>query len=310
MSLEELGTQIPPHTSLERPESCVICRDEITGPVILAPCGDAYDVECLVDLFRSATVDESLFPPACCRQPFDVTKIRPYLSKDLLILFEKKAIEFRTKDRVYCHRLTCSAFLGPATATASRLNCLQCFSVTCGHCKKEAHSPLTRCTNEEDAGVVALAGQEGWKRCPGCGHLVELTIGCYHMTCRCRHQFCYLCTATWKSCRCTQWDENRLIHAAEDRVARQQRVQGAAGVPVRAADYRVVVQREVERLRDNHDCYHHWRYVSGGGTCDGCGHHLRLFLFVSANDPRMPANTHIIESTELQRLPNVGVWAV
>ncbi|KAI0735373.1 hypothetical protein C8Q76DRAFT_712045 [Earliella scabrosa] len=269
-----------PNKSRVRLESCVICRDDIQGPVIHAPCGDAYDIECLVDLFRAAMVDESLFPPACCRQQFDIATVRPYLSRDLSALYDKKAVEFRTKNRVYCHRPTCSTFLGEATTSASNLYCVECWAQTCGHCKKAAHSILTRCESEEDAAVVALAEESGWKRCPGCGHLVELTIGCYHMTCRCRHQFCYLCTATWKTCRCDQWDEDRLVHAAQDRVERQQRVQVAgAGPAVRPAEYRRVVEQEVARLRNNHDCVHRWRYVSGGGNCDGCGHYLRLFLF-------------------------------
>ncbi|KAI0757199.1 hypothetical protein C8Q80DRAFT_1215891 [Daedaleopsis nitida] len=268
---------IAPRKSLE---SCVICRDDIRGPVIHAPCGDAYDVQCLVDLYRAVIVDESLFPPSCCRQPFNITNVRMYLSKDLVSRFEKKAIEFGTKNRVYCYRPTCSAFLGAATGSASHLHCQECWSETCGHCKKAAHSTLTRCTSAEDEDVVALAEQYGWKRCPGCGHLVELSIGCYHMTCRCRHQFCYLCTATWKTCTCTQWDENRLLLAAQDRVDRQQRLQGnAVQAPVRAANYGQVVQREVARLRENHDCLHRWRYVTGGGNCDGCGHYLHLFLF-------------------------------
>jgi len=41
------------------------------------------------------------------------------------------------------------------------------------------------------------------------------------MTCRCRTEFCYLCKALWKSCRCPQWDEARLFAAAERRVDAQ-----------------------------------------------------------------------------------------
>ncbi|TBU35055.1 hypothetical protein BD311DRAFT_201275 [Dichomitus squalens] len=272
--------QLPSNASV-RSETCVICRDAIHGPVIRAPCGDTYDVNCIVDLFRTATVDESLFPPACCRQPFNVSVIRQYLNRDLATLFDKKAVEFGTKDRVYCHRPTCSAFLGAATATASYLTCKECWSNTCGHCKAAAHSLSTRCTSAEDASVVALAEQSGWKRCPGCGHLVELTVGCYHMTCRCRHQFCYLCTARWKTCACTQWDEARLITAAEDRVQRQQQMQAvfAPNVPAPPVDIARAVRDQAARLRENHDCTHRWRYVAGAGRCEGCGHYLRIFLY-------------------------------
>ncbi|KAI9057163.1 hypothetical protein FKP32DRAFT_1661796 [Trametes sanguinea] len=258
-------------------QTCVICRDDIDGPVVHAPCGDTYDVDCLVSLYRAATVDESLFPPSCCRQAFDFQEVRPYMHSQLVKLVDKKTIEFGTKNRVYCHRPTCSAFLGAATAAVTRLLCTTCWHYTCGHCKGAEHNASVRCTSAEDAIVVALAEQEGWKRCPGCGHLVELSVGCYHMTCRCRHQFCYLCTATWKTCTCAQWDEARLLTAAQNRVERRgirPAMRGGANV---VWDQRVA--REAERLQHDHDCAHRWRYVSNPGRCDGCGHHLRLFLY-------------------------------
>ncbi|EIW64861.1 uncharacterized protein TRAVEDRAFT_110250 [Trametes versicolor FP-101664 SS1] len=256
-----------------RAETCVICRDNIRGPAIRAPCGDFYDVGCLVDLFRAALVDESLFPPACCRKPFKLEEVHIYLDGELQKQFDRKTLEFGTKDRVYCHRPTCSTFLGAATPAAINLLCTTCWQNTCGHCKAASHALSTRCTSAEDAAVVALAAQSGWKRCPGCGHLVELSIGCYHMTCRCRHQFCYLCTAQWRTCTCIHWDENRLIAAAEDRVQRQG-VQGENVVEIRRR-----VAREAERLRVDHDCVHRWRYVSTDGNCEGCGHYLNLFLY-------------------------------
>ncbi|KAL1952155.1 hypothetical protein VTO73DRAFT_1304 [Trametes versicolor] len=255
-------------------ESCVICRDTISdGPAIRAPCGDFYDVGCLVDLFRAAVVDESLFPPACCRLPFKLEEVHIYLDRDLQKQFDRKTLEFGTKDRVYCHQPTCSTFLGAATPAAANLLCTTCWQNTCGHCKAASHALSIQCTSAEDAVVVALAAQSGWKRCPGCGHLVELSVGCYHMTCRCRHQFCYLCTAQWKTCRCEQWDENRLVAAAEDRVQRQG-VQGRNAVEVQQR-----VAREAERLRVDHDCVHRWQYVRGGGTCEGCNDYLGLFLY-------------------------------
>ncbi|KAI0651662.1 hypothetical protein C8Q79DRAFT_997011 [Trametes meyenii] len=260
-----------------RTETCVICRDDIEGHVVRAPCGDFYDVECLVQLFRAATIDESLFPPSCCRQPFKIEDVCHYLDSNLRKLVEKKTLEFGTKKRVYCYRPTCSSFLGAATPRATRVLCTTCWVYTCGHCKAAAHDLSVLCTSTEDATVVALAEESGWKRCPGCGHLVELSIGCYHMTCRCRHEFCYLCTARWKTCSCTQWDEDRLITAAQDRVQRQGVRAPARGGNVE--EFRQRVAREAERLRVDHECAHRWVYVSNPGRCDGCGHYLRLFLF-------------------------------
>ncbi|KAI5987408.1 hypothetical protein F5J12DRAFT_728428, partial [Pisolithus orientalis] len=52
--------------------------------------------------------------------------------------------------------------------------------------------------------------------------LIDLNMGYYHMTCRCRTEFCYLYGAPWKVCRCPQWDECRLFAVAEQRVATRQ----------------------------------------------------------------------------------------
>jgi hypothetical protein len=40
------------------------------------------------------------------------------------------------------------------------------------------------------------------------------------MTCRCRAEFCYLCSIPWKNCKCSQWDEARLLEEARVRTAR------------------------------------------------------------------------------------------
>ncbi|TFK87944.1 hypothetical protein K466DRAFT_521668 [Polyporus arcularius HHB13444] len=190
--------------------------DRIEGPVIRAPCGHDYDVECVVGLFRAATTDESLFPPACCRQPFDFQRLRRHMDGELARLFERKAREFSTQHRVYCCRASCSAFLGPATNSATTMSCNTCGTQTCGHCKKGAHSANQRCTNDADKEILSMATKEGWKQCPRCGLVVELSYGCNHMTCRCNYQFCYVCLARWKTCVCSQWDLLHLMEAEDD----------------------------------------------------------------------------------------------
>ncbi|KAH8100561.1 hypothetical protein BXZ70DRAFT_1000275 [Cristinia sonorae] len=257
---------------------CVICMEKIKRNQIRAPCGHYYDLKCLIDLFKSTLTDESLFPPRCCQQPFVFDELRPYFDLDLAIDFEKKSLEFSVGNRVYCYQPTCSSFLGPATDTAAPMVCDECFSHTCGHCKEASHG-TSSCSAKHDAAVLDLAEREGWKRCPGCHRLVELTMGCYHMTCICRKQFCYVCTETWKTCHCPQWEENRLLDAATDRVNRQI----GRGQQARAAmannDFGRRVAQEAERLRTNHHCEHNfWQYRAGGGRCEWCNFNLPTFL--------------------------------
>lgn len=192
-----------------RPVDCAICGDLIEGAVITALCGHTYDVECLEVMFRKATTDESLFPPKCCQVTIPLTEVELYFEPDFLLRFARKTLEYSTKDRVYCARPTCSAFIGPATSKVSSMACPECTSRTCGTCKEEAHLGRS-CTATLNNVVLNMAQREGWQRCYSCKHLVELDHGCFHITCLCKAQFCYLCAEPWKTCTCPQFEEGRL----------------------------------------------------------------------------------------------------
>lgn len=191
--------------------------DRIQGPSIRAPCGHYYDVGCMRQLFETATTDESLFPPSCCRRPIPLTSVWGHLSDRLQSTFEEKRREFTVQNRVYCAKPSCSRFLA---AQQDRSHTLRdhpsrkcsapgCGTITCLRCKNEVkHSFKHLCADSEmDKPALKLAKDVGWARCPGCATMVEHNSGCYHMTCRCKAQFCYRCSARWKTCACPQWEE-------------------------------------------------------------------------------------------------------
>ncbi|KAB5594802.1 E3 ubiquitin-protein ligase [Ceratobasidium theobromae] len=274
---------------------CVICSDSTTR-AYRAPCGCYYDRDCLTELFDKATVDESLFPPRCCNQQISFEQVRSIFSSELVRKFEAKAQEFRTTNRLYCHNPSCSRFLGPAVSTErekSNRRCTHCFRTTCSFCKNASHASFVPCPTDTAAQqVLALGRQEGWQSCPSCHHMVELDTGCYHMTCRCRHEFCYLCARQWKTCTCVQWDENRLLAQAERRVVRDFGVLPAAARPGQLAALRREIVAMADNLRENHDCNHHIFGFArrGGGNCEVCGYWLRDFLLGVAN-PSMASDT-------------------
>ena len=179
-----------------------------------APCGHLFDAGCMETIFVKATLDESLYPPRCC-QPILAASVRQYLDASKMLAFDKKALEFDTPapDRVYCCRKQCSAFLGHSTSTPVPVSCTNedCSSQTCGSCRKEGHGS-TSCPNSEreELEFVKIADdlheKNGWTRCYSCRHLVEKSEGCYHMTCVCKAQFCYLCGTPWKECDCPQFE--------------------------------------------------------------------------------------------------------
>lgn len=147
-----------------------------------APCQHEYCRECLSRLFRDAMVDESLFPPRCCKQPIPLDKSRLFLDADVVRQFRHKALELSTPNRTYCHNTRCGAFI-PRGANCSDTiaTCADCHRQTCTACKGASHAG--DCPNDEQLQqAIQLAREQGWQRCQNCWSMVELETGCYHMT--------------------------------------------------------------------------------------------------------------------------------
>ncbi|KAH8156640.1 hypothetical protein CIB48_g11610 [Xylaria polymorpha] len=203
-----------PKTIPQRP--CTACGDmKHFVDLARAPCRHEYCRECLDNLFQTAMLDESLFPPRCCRQAIPVDANRLFLSGDLVQQFKKKSIELSTLNRIYCHRPTCSTFIPPSTIKDGVARCPKCRFHTCITCKGATHRgdcPADAALQQ----VLQVAREERWQRCPQCSTMIELNTGCFHITCKCRAEFCYLCAARWKTCRCAQWEEHRLYERAQE----------------------------------------------------------------------------------------------
>ena len=119
--------------------------------------------------------DDTLFPPRCCKQPITFgggVRIRS---------FESKLIEFDTPDRTYCSNQLCSAFIRVENILEEKATCPECSTITCTVCKSESH--LGDCP--ADAGlqqVLAAAEEHRWQRCFNCRRVIELEVGCNHIT--------------------------------------------------------------------------------------------------------------------------------
>ena len=104
--------------------------------------------------------------------------------------------------------------------------------------------------------TLEFAEHEGWRRCHSCRAMVELTVGCRHVTCKCGAEFCYTCGAIWRTCDCTEVDEaNRKRRIRENKeqrdrlAAAEEREIAAAIAAVEEAERREAEERErLERL--------------------------------------------------------------
>ncbi|KAL9300651.1 putative IBR domain, E3 ubiquitin ligase RBR family [Arabidopsis thaliana] len=84
--------------------------------------------------------------------------------------------------------------------------CVKCNGLFCIDCKVPSHSDLSCADYKklhpellvDDIKLKLLANENMWRQCVMCRHLIELSDGCNHMTCRCGYQFCYGCGIEWK----------------------------------------------------------------------------------------------------------------
>eukprot|EP00949_MAST-11_sp_MAST-11-sp1_P001982 g1982.t1 len=95
-----------------------------------------------------------------------------------------KAVEQDPRSR-WCSNAKCGAIIQHAT-------CSQCSVKTCLECGQAEHSGKT-CEANMDAVLHGLIAQKKWMRCPCCSVIVEKTMACDHITCRCGGEFCYRC---------------------------------------------------------------------------------------------------------------------
>lgn len=249
-------------------ENCLICTEDLSYfDAATLPCGHNYCRDCLHRLFNNSFTDESLFPPRCCQQGINVESVEIFMTRELIEQLDEKTIEHNTEDKTYCANTSCNAFVPPASISNNVGVCQKCGTQTCSLCKDNAHDDECQ-ENANTKATLALAQQEGWQRCRRCKAVIELRLGCNHITCKCGNEFCYVCGAQpWKSCECAQWDENRLLDRAQQ-IAGREEIQGLNAV----AQVR-------DELQGRHNCDHrYWRSIDGG-RCSVCRDVLPNFLY-------------------------------
>ncbi|KAH8116470.1 hypothetical protein DFH11DRAFT_1213550 [Phellopilus nigrolimitatus] len=229
------GSGSPAEHNIQLPAvepDCAVCGEAITGKDATLLCGHRYDIDCLKNMFSANVDDEYRFPPRCCGQVVSMNHIEVDIPRETAELYREKIAEYETPCRLYCCNAQCAKFLGPRQECAAPAHCGSCGTETCALCTAPAHPATVRCTVDKGLRKALVLGQaRGWQRCPRCRQLVERNNGCYHMSCRCGAQFCYLCAAAWKTCSCTGGTSRflRLIGARRLRMRGNYLVKGELG---------------------------------------------------------------------------------
>ncbi|CAI7657406.1 unnamed protein product [Penicillium glandicola] len=246
---------------------CIACSESYPeSDVIRNTCSHVYCQRCIIQLLQNCLADDSLFPPRCCRLPLPLEATRSIIDDGLWARLEEKSIEQKDQSRTYCSDPACSRYILPEHVRGTIATCRACNRQTRTLCKKVIHQG--EC-NDDRAEVLELARAEGWQRCSNCSHLIELRSGCNHITCRCRYEFCYVCTTPWKKCECAHWDEARLQERAGLIAARNQ--------PAPAPQ---AVEEAAQFLIEQHDCYHDgvWKRLDISAECEECGDLMPDFI--------------------------------
>ncbi|KAF3925934.1 hypothetical protein ABW20_dc0105988 [Dactylellina cionopaga] len=192
----------------ESPVVCSICGDmQQSYRVFTLNCEHRYCIECLRDHIMHALNQPGSELPRCC-EPLPLNFAAEVLMEaELNKLMDRRDAQESSKQVTCAH---CKADILQGSIKDSSAYCVACSEFTCTHCGKDLHDGI--CAEDHDtAMLLETARREGWSKCDRCNHLVELTMGCFHMTCRCGYNFCYLCSQEWKTCECPSSSEHSVF---------------------------------------------------------------------------------------------------
>ncbi|KAJ6102206.1 hypothetical protein N7486_004633 [Penicillium sp. IBT 16267x] len=161
---------------------CTACLDEQDSVAFSGRCGHSYCQGCTRRLILS-TRNEALYPPRCCGQVLPPIVVLSVLNYRELRKFSDMAVEYTTENRVYCADPRCSQFVPDFAIDKGNATCLRCSKITHLPCRSLAH-PGARCrVNNTRREILEMAREEKWRKCSKCKNIVELLLGCNHITC-------------------------------------------------------------------------------------------------------------------------------
>ncbi|KAE8788402.1 hypothetical protein D1007_37587 [Hordeum vulgare] len=242
--LSQITKAIAVNASKEKRETCAICLEDtdVSKIHVVEGCAHRFCFCCMKEHVKVKLLHGTL--PACpqdgCTTKLTVEGSKIFLSPRLLDIMVQRIREGQIPpgQKIYCPYPKCSALMSlsemqhPLQESSSKhtivdavtlRKCVICRGSFCISCKVPWHDRMT-CYNykrrypqarPDDAKLQNLARQQLWRQCVKCKHMIELSEGCYHMTCVCGYQFCYTCGKEWKdkkaTCSCPLWDEDNII---------------------------------------------------------------------------------------------------
>ncbi|PKU65242.1 uncharacterized protein LOC110101456 [Dendrobium catenatum] len=233
------GDLIKAKTNNNLMETCNICLEitDCSQIFSIVGCGHRFCFSCMRQHVEVKLLHGML--PNCphlgCNIKLEVESSGKFLTPRLLAIMCQRIKEesIPPNEKIYCPYPRCSALMSTSEAISPLLyasvadnaglrKCIKCSGLFCINCKVPWHERMS-CSDykrsnphqrPEDLRLHSLAKQKLWRQCVKCKHMIELSEGCFHMTCRCGYEFCYTCGAEWKdkkaTCSCPLWDEQYI----------------------------------------------------------------------------------------------------
>ncbi|KAL1558118.1 putative E3 ubiquitin-protein ligase ARI9 isoform X1 [Salvia divinorum] len=223
-------------------EQCTICLEDtyVDRMFLITSCRHSYCFLCMSKHVQFKLLQGRL--PKCphenCQTELKLESCKEFLTPELLEIMSQRVKEasIPADDKIYCPYPRCSNLLSKKELQGSIFltntyngmlkcrKCPNCSGIFCTDCQVPWHKNM-ECSEfkrrnpnpcNEDKILESLASRNLWRQCPKCNHMVSLASGCYHIYCRCGHEFCYTCGAEWRNkkatCKCPIWDERNLIY--------------------------------------------------------------------------------------------------
>ncbi|GAB2275061.1 hypothetical protein Dimus_009830 [Dionaea muscipula] len=222
-------------------ETCVICLEE-TGLPLMFTVDDCQHRCCASCVKKHVEVklnqrEVPKCPYAGCGMDLKVNSCQKILGPKLHEVMSQlvKEASIPVTEKVYCPDPRCSTLMSKREVldySNARFDimqelgsclCVKCQKPFCISCKVPWHfgmschsyRKLKPDPNCDDTKLKSLATTNRWRQCMKCRHMIELAEGCYHISCKCGHEFCYTCGAEWMNkkatCSCRLWDERYII---------------------------------------------------------------------------------------------------
>ncbi|KAM3256534.1 hypothetical protein ACQJBY_049154 [Aegilops geniculata] len=247
--LSQIAKAVAVNASKEKRETCAICLEDtdVSKIHVVEDCAHRFCFCCMKEHVKVKLLHGTL--PACpqdgCTTKLTVEGSKIFLSPRLLDIMVQRIREGQipATQKIYCPYPKCSALMSlsemkhPLQESSSKYTiadaatlrkCVKCRGSFCISCKVPWHDRMS-CydyksrypqARPDDAKLQNLARQQLWRQCVKCKHMIELSEGCYHMTCVCGYEFCYTCGKEWKdkkaTCSCPLWDEDNIIRDGMD----------------------------------------------------------------------------------------------